>query len=132
MPILDTVVIFAVADDKDRFHRAAKAQLSRLSSRTRLASFALTEFDVVLRSRGYSVSQRARELLLLLRDYPRSASAVHAVSPSTFVLASGVEGRLGLDYFDSLVAAEALQHDGRVVSSDREFDRVPGLKRIPL
>jgi len=46
-------------------------------------------------------------------------------------LASDIEGKLGLDYFDSLVAAEALEHDGAVVSSDRKFDRVPGLKRMP-
>ena len=35
-----------------------------------------------------------------------------------------------LEYFDAGVAAGALQLDGIVVSNDRAFDRIEGLKRI--
>jgi predicted nucleic acid-binding protein len=132
MPILDTQVLFAAADDTDRFHEDAKLHLSRLSTRTLLGTFALAEFDIVLKSYGYSASQRSEELLLLIRDYPSVASRVHQVFPSTFVLASRIEDSLDLDYFDSLIAAESVEHDGTVVSSDREFDRVLGLTRISL
>lgn len=132
MPILDTQVIFAAADDEDKFHESAKFHLSRLSAKTLLGTFTLAEFDIVLKSSGYTARQRSRELLLLVKDFPRAATAVHRVSPSTFVLASNIEGSLGLDYFDSLIAAESIEHDGAVVSSDREFDKVPGLMRMPL
>ena len=132
MPILDTQVIFAAADDKDRFHESAKFHLSKMSTKTVLGTFALVEFDIVLRSSGYSARQRSQEWLLLVEDFPRVATTVHRVSPSTFVLASNIERSLGLDYFDSLIAAESIEHDGAVVSSDREFDRVPGLMRMPL
>ena len=32
----------------------------------------------------------------------------------------------------SLIAAEASEHDGAIVSTDREFDRIPGLRRVSL
>jgi len=34
-----------------------------------------------------------------------------------------------LDYFDAGVAAEALQHDGIVISTDKAFDKIPYIKR---
>ena len=37
-----------------------------------------------------------------------------------------------LSYFDSLIAASALALDDQVVSVGDSFDRVPGLRRIPL
>jgi len=38
-------------------------------------------------------------------------------SPSTFVLAARLEEDYNLDYFDSLVAADALMHDGVIIST---------------
>lgn len=132
MPVLDTQVLFAAADDEDRFHEAARSCLEGLSSRVVLGTFTLAEFDIVLKSSGYTSKERGDELLLLLKEFPFAASCVHHVSFSTFVLASDIEASLGLDYFDALIAAESIEHDGAVVSSDREFDKVPGLTRIPL
>jgi len=125
-------VLFAAADDTDRFHERAKLHLSRLSASTLLGTFTLLEFDVVLKSNGYSANQRREQLLLLVKDYPRAATRIHQVCPSTLVLASTIEENSYLDYFDALIAAESVEHDGTVVSSDREFDKVLGLTRIPL
>jgi len=126
------VVIVAAADDRDRFHLASLNHLSQLSEEKLLASAALLEFDLLLRGKGYSENLRSEQFKLLLASYPRAASSVHHVSPTTFVLASSLEEQYGLGYFDSLIAAEAIQHDGQIVSSDRELDRVPGLQRISL
>ena len=38
----------------------------------------------------------------------------------------------GLSYFDSLIASATLLVDGIVVSDDPAFDKVEGLKRIPI
>ena len=51
------------------------------------------------------------------------------LSPSTFYLASRLEEETELEYFDAGIAAEALQLDGSVVSTDRAFDKVEGLTR---
>lgn len=47
-------------------------------------------------------------------------------------MAGQLETRFELDYFDALLASEALEHDGEVVSSDRQFDKIPGLRRVTL
>ncbi len=132
MPILDTVVLFAAADPLDRFHKDGVRQLGRVGGKLLVGTFALMEFDVVLKSRGLSAAERMKEMALLMKDYPGVASSVHPISPSTLYLAALDEQEFGLDYFDSLMAAEAAEHDGEMVSSDRGFDAVPNLKRIPL
>jgi predicted nucleic acid-binding protein len=132
MPILDTVVLFAAADPSDRLHEDGVRHLRKVGGRLLVGTFALMEFDVVLKSRGLSGSERMKEMALLMKDFPDVASSVHPISPSTLYLAALNEREFGLDYFDSLMAAEAGQHDGAMVSSDRAFDTVPNLKRIPL
>ena len=67
---------------------------------------------------------------MLARDYPASTSKVRALSPTTLYLAADVEGTRGIDYFDAGVAAEAKALDGTVVSTDRVFDNLHGVKRI--
>ena len=68
MPILDTVVLFGTADSRDGQHERAKRHLQRVSEvGTYLGTFALMEFDIVMKSRGLTVDdrmvkQRFREL----------------------------------------------------------------------
>jgi len=132
MPIVDTVALFAAADDSDRFHEEAVACLRKLGSGLLLGTCALLEFDVVLKSRGLSPEARRNEVTLLMLDFPAAVSSTHPIGPGTVYLAALYEQQFGLDYFDSLIAAEATEHDGEVVSSDREFDRIAGLRRVPL
>lgn len=131
MPLLDTVVLFGTADSKDNHHEHASKHLRRISEpEIYLGTFALQEFDIVLKSRGLSFEDRMQEHASLLRDYPELNHKVAAVSPTTFYLASKLEDEADLEYFDAGIAAEALQLDGIVVSTDRAFDRIEGLKRI--
>ncbi len=132
MPILDTVVLFAAADAGDRFHRDSLGRLGNASKETMLGTFALLEFDLVLKSRGSTAEQRSDLMVLLLKDFANIATAIHSVSPSTIAIAAQLESRFGLDYFDALLASESMEHDGIIVSTDREFEKIPGLKRIPL
>lgn len=132
MPILDTVVLFAAADSSDRLHESAIEQLRMLGGAQLMGTFALLEFDVVLKSNGFSTKMRMEEVAMLLRDFPLVADATHCASPGTLYRAILCEQEFDLGYFDALLAAEALEHDGKIVSSDRAFDRIPGLRRIPL
>ena len=131
MPILDTVVLFGAADTKDPTHDKAKRFLARLEeSDYYLASFATLEFDIVMKSRGLSHEQRMLQHALLAKDYPASTVKARHLSPTVLYLAARIEGEEGTDYFDAGVAAEAMTLDGVVVSTDRIFDRIKGLKRI--
>jgi predicted nucleic acid-binding protein len=131
LPLLDTVVLFGTADSKDAHHEHASKHLRRISEpEIYLATFALLEFDIVMKSRGLSFEERMQKHASLLRDYPELDRKVATISPGTFYLASALGHEADLEYFDAGVAAEAIQLDGIVVSTDRAFDRVDGLRRI--
>lgn len=130
MPVLDTVVLFATADSNDKHHERAKKHLQLIGEpEVYLGAFALFEFDITLKSRGLTFEQRMEKYALLLRDHPPLDQKVTRLSPSTFYLASRLEEETELEYFDAGIAAEALQLDGSVVSTDKAFDKVEGLTR---
>ena len=131
MPVLDTVVLFGAVDPEDAAHDKSKRFLARLGEPDySLAGFALLEFDIVLKSRGFSYRQRMVQHALLAKDYPLSTVKVRPLSPTVLYLSARIEGEEEADYFDAGVAAEAKVLDGIVVSSDQVFDRLKGLKRI--
>ncbi len=132
MPVLDTAVLFAAADPADKRHKDAVARLSSVGGRILVATASFLEFDLVLKSNGYTPSRRRDELKRMMDEFPKIDSAIRPVGPSTIYLAADIEAGYRLDYFDSLIAAEALAFDGELVSSERDFDVIPGLKRIPL
>ena len=66
---------------------------------------------------------------LLLRDFPDLDRKVTRLTPSVLYLTSRLEEELRLEYFDAGIAAEALQLDGTIVSTDKAFDQVEGLTR---
>lgn len=131
MPILDTVVLFGAADPKDPAHDKSIIYLGLLNNpRYYLASFALIEFDIVMKSRGLPHRERMARHALLARDFPASEIKTKHLSPTTLYLAASIEGAEGIDYFDAGVAAEAMVLDGEVVSTDRVFDKLQGLRRV--
>lgn len=131
MPVLDTVVLFGTADSNDEHHERAKRHLRSVSEPgVYLGMFALMEFDIVMKSRGLTFEDRMEKHASLLRDYPELDQKVTSVTPAVMYLTSRLEGEAKLEYFDAGVAAEALRLDGTVISTDRAFDRVEGLKRL--
>jgi len=130
MPILDTVTLFAAADEEDPQHKTALDYLEGLASTNfHVASFALLGFDIVLKSRGYTFDERMEKHALLLRDFSLAEEKSSKLRLSTFYLAAKIEKEAGLEYFDAGVAAEALQHDGVVISTDTAFENVASLRR---
>lgn len=131
MPVLDTVVLFGAADPKDLRHEKSTAYLARLNEADfYLASFALIEFDIVMKSRGMGYSERMVRHALLARDHPSTMIKVRPLSPQVLYLAARIEGEEEVDYFDAGVAAEAQALDGHIVSTDPVFDRIPGVRRV--
>lgn len=132
MPILDTAVLFAAADPADEYHDDAARHLAEAGAESIVAASGLIEFDLVLRARGQSPGARRAEFRRLIAEFPEVETAVGSVKPRTMYVAASLEEGFQLGHFDSLIAAEALAFDGKIVSSDRDFDPVPGLERIAL
>ncbi len=131
MPVLDTVVLFAAADGKDKHHSVAKNHMKNLIRKNqRLSAFAVLEFDIVLKSRGFSFDERMEKAALLIKDFPLVTKKLASITPATIYLTARLEKELPMEYFDAGVASEALQTDGVVISTDRIFDKVPNLKRV--
>jgi PIN domain nuclease of toxin-antitoxin system len=131
MPVLDTVVLFAVADKEDKFHRSAMQYMSKLSEESYwLAAFALFEFDIVTKSRGISFDQRMERYATLIKDFPAISEKTLNIGAKTLFLTAKLEKEESLEYFDAGIASESLQKDGTVVSTDRVFDKIPSLKRV--
>ncbi len=125
------MVLFGAADPKDHAHEKSVGYLARLAQPDYyLAGFALVEFDIVMKSRGFSYRERMLRHALLARDYPMSTGKVRPISPTTLYLAAKMEGEEAADYFDAGVAAEAKALDGLVVSTDRFFDEIKGIRRV--
>ena len=123
-------MLFATADSEDKHHELAKRHLQRIDDpQVYLGTFALFEFDITLKCRGFTFGQRMEKHALLLRDYPSLDRKIAKLSPSTFYLVSRLEEETDLEYFDAGIAAEAMQLDGSVDSTDRAFDKVEGLTR---
>jgi PIN domain nuclease of toxin-antitoxin system len=96
----------------------------------KLSAFALFEFDIVLKSRGFSFDERMEKVALLIKDFPLVTRRISSITPATIYLVAKLEKELSMDYFDAGIASEALQSDGVVVSTDKAFDDVPHVKRI--
>lgn len=97
-----------------------------------LASSALIELDLLLKKSGISNSER-REVFESLRA-AFDTKVVLVVSHVVLAQAAAIREKYQFRrfYFDSIHLSTALLHDATIVSSDREFDQLTELKRIPL
>lgn len=91
------------------------------------------EFQIVLRS----IEKRPpiiRATILALRRAIEinRGEEVNTIDSALLARQCEIEEKYGLTYFDSLIAASALSLDNELVSDDKAFDRVPGIRRIPL
>jgi len=131
VPALDTEVLFAL-DAKDRHHGRA---LKFLASRGDIIApdTTILEFGLVMRSMGVGSADRGKAAATL-----NQALAAYGVRQERTIDARllarqcELESRFGMTFFDSLIAASALALDGTIVSDDKAFDDVPGLRRISL
>ncbi|RLI78806.1 hypothetical protein DRP07_10710 [Archaeoglobales archaeon] len=129
MPVADTEFIFAL-NPNDKKHAEAVKTLSM--GNLRIPDTAIFEFQAVLRARGRAPSEIAKAMVALKQIFGRRIKEVSTINTSLFMTQAEIEEKYGLSYFDSMIAASALAFDGVVVSDDKDFDRVEGLRRLPL
>ena len=96
-----------------------------------LIIFLIDEFNLRARGRRPEEVASAMKALKLIFE-SRKIKEASTINTGLFIRQAEIEEKYGLSYFDSMIAASALAVDSEVVSNDMAFDRVPGLKRIPL
>jgi predicted nucleic acid-binding protein len=131
MPVIDTEVLFALNPKDPKHFRAIRLLKSEVD--LRVSDSAVIEFQLVLRGRGRNPVETREAILAVSKVLlEHRVHEVKTLDTATLALQCAIESRLGLSYFDSLIAASALVVDSRIVSDDTAFDRVPGLNRILL
>jgi len=124
---LDMLIALVNPEDKlhehaDRFfEKVARGELRDV----RVATSALLEYELTLKSRGYPERDIREDIVAfknLLKECP--------ITSEVIVKASELREKYGLTYFDSLHAATAVLADGVIVSSDKDYEKVRGLKAI--
>lgn len=131
MPIIELDLLIALVNSEDRLHEAA-SRLFEAASRGRIrrlaiATSALIEYELVLRSRGYGEEDIAADM----RAFTKIRNVDEAPLNSEVILeAISLRRRYQLTYFDSLHAATTILHDGAIVSTDKAYIGIRELKAI--
>lgn len=135
MPVLDTEVLFAL-NPRDRHHKRALKLLAELRQNALplyAPDTAILEFQAVLRSVDKRPHVIREAMLGLLRALQINGVAETSTLNSELVARQcEIEERYSLTFFDSLIAASAFRLDSVLVSDDRSFDKLPGMKRTRL
>jgi len=133
MPVLETDFLKALVDPQDRLHdKAVKALRKVEEGQWYLASSAFLEFDLLLKKGGLSLEDRI-DVFESLKPHI-SLEVICKLSHQTLAIAGRLQKTYGFSnfYFDSLHIGTAIEHDQQIVSSDKSFNDVKEVKRIPL
>ena len=130
LPVIDTLVLFAAADSLDKLNEKGLSYLSDVNTNRRwfIPSFALLEFDLVLKSRGYSESDRMEKYALLINDYPNIEKKV--ITPRIIHETARIESLYGIDYFDAGMIATALILDKKIATVDKKIAKISEIEIV--
>ena len=131
MPVIELDMMIAMVNRADPLHSVA-AKLFEEVAKGRLGGAAVPasaymEYELVLRSKGYNTEAILGDIEAFRRienlgEVPLTARVI--------VEAARLRDKYGLTYFDSLHAASALHHDKTIISTDKAYQKVPGLRTI--
>lgn len=122
MNLLDTVVLVGTVNPKNRHHKKAIEHLDKLVSEpdTRIPTSTVLEFDLLLKAREYSNDERNLTWLELAARIP----SVKILPPTATSMASAAKlEEQGMDYFDALITALAIESNSKIVTDDSEIAR---------
>jgi len=133
MPVLETDFLKALIDPDDKLHGKAVRALEKVrDGKWHVASPAFLELDLVLKKSGILLEDRISAFEALKPHIPLESTLKFTHQTMAVVGRLQRTCRFPHFYFDSLHLGIAIEHDGEIVSSDRDFDTVREVKRIPL
>ncbi len=133
MPVLETDFLKGLLDESDRLHKHCARALGKVArDGWTVASSSMIELDLLLKNAKIRHADRhdVFESLKAEFDVEIVLPVSHAVLSQAALLQSKYS--FAKFYFDSIHVSTAVLHDGDIVSSDREFDQITEVRRIPL
>ncbi len=128
MNLIDTVVLVAAINPTNEQHRVASDYLGLVGDEdedTFVPTTTLLEFDLVMKGRKYTSSQRSAAFSWLSHQVPETRLISN--SPNSIMIALELQ-EMGLGYFDSMIAALANQTSSAVVTPDKMISQVVSTK----
>lgn len=129
MPLLENDVIFAYLNEYDPNHSVAEGIFQKLQDgklSVHISSVSLIEMELIYRS------EKMEEKLL--KDLAALAALPNVkyvpLTPDAAVASVYLRQTLNLTFFDSHYAATALNLDRTIISFDKAYERVPGLRLV--
>lgn len=131
MPIIELDLLIALVNREDGLHEsasrlfeaAAKGRIGKIT----IAASALIEYELILRSRGYSEEDIAADIKALTKIKNIEEAPINS---KVILAASSLRKKYPLTYFDSLHAATAILHDREIISTDKAYREIKELKTI--
>ncbi len=119
MEIVDTVYLVAYFRPSDPLHRKSREVLGGLEVDRKVSQAALVEFDLLMKSRGLGFKERVK-VWHVLRGAIMPES-VELLTPLDMGIAAYLAEVWGMDYFDSLIAAQCVSRGAKPLTTDREI-----------
>jgi len=131
MPLIETDTLYAFLNANDINHKFANNIIVRIHNselEAKISSVSLIELQLIYKSKGIEYEfeldlveiQRIKNIEWALLDALNSLTAIH------------LRKKYNLSFFDSLHVGIAINLDKQIISEDKEYDNINGLKRIPI
>lgn len=131
MPVIELDLLIGLVNRDDHLHRIAikffEMVRDRMVRDVSIATSALMEYSLVLRSKGIPETEIQRDIALF-RSIRNIGEAY--LTSETLIKATELRMIYGLTYFDSLHAATAILRDGVIISTDKAYSKIDTIKHI--
>jgi predicted nucleic acid-binding protein len=128
MPLLETDLVFAYLNKLDSHHEVAKNIFNKIREGTHytISSLSLIEIELIYKSNNLE-KQLAQHIAALST---LSNVTIPQISADIILTSIYLREPYNLSFFDSHYAATALQLDAEIISTDKQYQNVPGLTLI--
>ncbi len=131
MPLIETDTLYAFLNRNDAYHKFANNIMTKINKgefEVKFSSVSLIELQLIYKSKEIEYEFEA-DLVELQRIKNIDWAPLDTTGSLTAIY---LRKKYNLSFFDSLHVGIAINLDKQIISQDKEYDNIAGLKRIPL
>jgi len=106
----------------DPIHEESIEIIENLGRERKISQAALIEFDLLMKSRGFSYSERIKTWSILKGLI--SIEVIEILSPLDIIVATYLVEKYGMDYFDSLIASQCITRKASPITTDKNIESI--------
>lgn len=131
MPLVETDTIYAFLNKKDKYHKCASYIFKKINEGVFNAKFSIISLiELKYIYKNYNIENEFEIDIGNLQGIKNIEFAL--LNIENFLTALRLYRIHNINFYNSLHAGIAINLDSLIISEDKEFDIVSGLKRIPL